>query len=301
MVFKKFKYSAMIVIAILIIAVVVGVFSKKPNMGLDFTASYLIKVDIKEEFDSAELLGAVQSMQNELGDIRVTSANSGSVEQAYIRVQNIDEETTARLMEKIGTVYEKAVYRSTSTLYASADAKNFIKYVFMFFGTILVAAFYMAVRRGIHAGISSAVSAVAAVLTAVAFLIIFRIPIGISNFIIAAGMAFIFSFVCTVTLYTPLLEKNQNPADLLKDTAAVDTCVVSAVKKSLSIAAAFGVFSVAAIIIRGSVARLFITPLLLGTACGLLYPIFIGMPLMVLVAQDMKSKTKAGHRVRSIK
>lgn len=193
---KNSKIFAWAILALLAVAAVVTLLLGGLNLGEALSGGYLLKLDIEQAFDLADL-EKILAEQPGIGDYSVLKAGE-KMDQAIIRVQNAEDEGAA-ITAAVQEQFPGAKFRGCEVLTRAVPRMTLVYFALAGLVALVVASLYLAARFGISGGVGAFASSAGAMLLLLALALLTRLSINPS--MLAAFLAVLLYSLLDVGIY----------------------------------------------------------------------------------------------------
>lgn len=193
---KNSKIFAWAILAVLVVAAAVTLLCGGLNLGEAFSGGYLLKIDIEQDFELADLEKIVAG-QPGVGDYSVQKAGE-KMDQAIIRVQNTEDEGAA-ITAAVQEQFSGAKFRGCEAITRAVPRMTLVYFVLAGVAAMVVASLYLAVRYGISGGVGAFASSMGTMLLLLALALVARLSINLT--MLAAFLAVLLYSFLDVGIY----------------------------------------------------------------------------------------------------
>lgn len=284
----KFKYFAIISIAVLIAGFVVGAVVG-PNFGVDFTGGTLMTIDMGGEFDVNDVTAALKA--NGIADAPVVKSGTTSTlqDQAVIRFKPFTDEmaevqTQQKLLEALKEKYPKSTQGGVERVGGVASQALIRNCLFSLAIAAVLMLGYIWIRFELLSGVAAVICLLQDVLIMLAMSLMLRVQIN-SPFIAAVLTIVGYSINNTIVIFDRVREnnkrygdrKNSNRAEIIN--FSISESLTRSINTSLTTLITIGcvyLFGVQSI-------KEFALPIIIGLLAGTYSSIFLSAPLWNLL------------------
>ncbi len=301
MMFKK-KYVIGLLISLIVMLAAAGVSLLGPMdfLGLDFTDSFIIKADIKEEFDEETIYGVLSSYKSRTGDTRVEKAGD-HLDQAVIRVQHGNEELAKEIVGKIAEKYENAAYRGFVSERNYSGMSPLLRYSLIVLLAVLAVCVFLAVRQGVAFAAGTFFAILFGEAAGVCLTVLVAVPIGVGSYMGSVLSAFLSAAVLLTLIGGKMKEEAHKGDEKPEEPLFSPVMKGVAVKGGIAAAAAL-VFLALLIIFGGTQVKAFAVSLAAGGITGVFSAYMIGAPLIWEIMEKGKTaRLKPRKRAKAIR
>ena len=207
------KLFLLISVAIMIIAVVLGVCGAGMNMGIDFTGGSLLRYEVGQPFEVADVEAALT--QAGVAERQIAKTGDGAEKTGLqIRMKLVEEsdDLRAALEEQLKTKYPNLAYVSIEHVGAIAGQdliRNAITSMLIVFVCLLI---YIAIRFDFYSGLAALIALVHDVAIMCAFMVFFRGMYQVNSSFIAALLTIVgYSINNTIVIFDRIRETAKAP------------------------------------------------------------------------------------------
>lgn len=295
---NKAKVCILISCAIIVIAVIVGIFAGGLNLGIDFTGGSLLTIDLKTSFDTEVVDAALAS--NGIDPATAQVLRSGET-QAVIRIQALPDGTDEAQVRENITNSLKETYPDTVPgqieHVGGATTGDIIRNAFL---SVIIAAglmlIYIWIRFELFSGIAAVIALAHDVLIMTAFMCITRMQLN-SSFIAACLTIVGYSINDTIVVFDRIRENNKKLGikTALTRRQVVDTSINETLPRTINTSLTTLVTILAVYIFGVQSIKEFALPIIIGLVSGTYSSIFIASPMWtwLLEARDRRHARKA--------
>ena len=284
---KRFKIGLLVSIVAIILCVGFALITAQPIFGLDFSDGYLVRINLKKDFDATDVLSLLQPIKKDLGDVRVSKTGSGEVAQALIYVQHADDATQSAMITALEKEYPEATLRSANQIKTQKSKMALLSYaLFLLLGIALVG-LYCGIRKSVSAGTGIALAAVLSILVSLAVSIVCAIPLNVSSMASCGAVS-----LASLALFYIVLSQNV-------DAEEEDIQLGAKNKMIVIIGMVFILLTSIALFILGGIGmRSFAATMCIGLLVGMLEAAFVALPYTVLYKDKFRRKVKQKSKKR---
>lgn len=214
--FSKFFKPAMLTsVAIILLAVVLSLFGRGMNLGLDFAGGLSMPYDLgvsAAQPDVAAVLGAEYSV----------SIQGAGKNEALVRIKSVGSEDVqdvqSAVTAKLQTAYPNAIPMGDVSYVGPVAGATLIKNAItsVAIATVLML-IYIAVRFDFHSGLAAVLALIHDVAVMLAFMVILRDFIELNSSFIAAALTIVgYSINDTIVIFDRIRENAKNKSELPK-------------------------------------------------------------------------------------
>lgn len=281
---KAFKITGCISLAIIVIAIIVGIFNGGLNMGIDFTGGVLFTIDTKTDFDTSVVEAALQENGITEAQIVKTGNTSSTQTMANIKMRSLDtaeEESAIResVLAYIQKYYVRAQIVSVDKVNGIASAsllENALLSVVIAAVLILV---YVWIRFELLSGLSAVLMLIHDVLIMLSFTCILRIPVN-SSFVAAALTIVGYSINNTIVVFDRVRENSKGLTKIDKQRDdLVNKSISGTLMRSINTTITTLITILLLYILGGTSIREFALPIIVGLIAGAYSSIFLAAPM----------------------
>lgn len=294
---NKAKVCMLISSAIIVIAIIVGLFSGGLNLGIDFTGGSILTVEMGQTFDINDVNAALQA--NGIDPATAQVLRSGDT-QAVIRIQELPE-------DKDDAAVREAIVDSLKATYPNADSgqiehvggattgdiiRNAFLSVIIASGLMLI---YIWIRFELFSGIAAVIALIHDVLIMTAFMCITRMQIN-SSFIAACLTIVGYSINDTIVVFDRIRENNKKYGTRTKTRRQiVDASITETLPRTINTSLTTLITILAVYLFGVQSIKEFSLPIIIGLLSGTYSSIFIASPVWtwLLEARDHRHSKKA--------
>ncbi len=302
---NKAKVCILISCALIVIAVVVGLFTGGLNLGIDFTGGSILTVDLGETFDMNNVNAALQA--NGIDPATAQVLRSGDT-QAVIRIQELPESTD-------DAAVREAIVSSLKETYPNADSgqiehvggattgdiiRNAFLSVLIASGLMLI---YIWIRFELFSGIAAVIALVHDVLIMTAFMCITRMQIN-SSYIAACLTIVGYSINDTIVVFDRIRENNKKYGGSTRTRRqVVDLSINETLPRTINTSLTTLITITAVYIFGVQSIKEFSLPIIVGLISGTYSSIFIASPTWtwLLEARDHRNSKKIASKKQAKK
>ncbi len=292
---NKAKVCILISCAVIVIAIIVGLFSGGLNLGIDFTGGSILTVELGETFDTQTVNAALQA--NNIDPKTAQVLRSGDT-QAVIRMQEMSEDTD-------DAAVREAIVKTLKETYPNADSgqiehvggattNDIIQNAFL---SVLIASglmlLYIWVRFNLLSGIAAVLALVHDVLIMTAFVCITRMQIN-SSFIAACLTIVGYSINDTIVVFDRIRENNKKFGKTKPRHQVVDLSITETLPRTINTSLTTLITILAVYLFGVPSIKEFSLPIIVGLISGTYSSIFIASPTWtwLLEARDRHHSKK---------
>lgn len=302
---NKAKVCILISCAIIVIAIIVGLFSGGLNLGIDFTGGSILTVEMGQSFETGDVNAALQA--NGIDPATAQVLRSGDT-QAVIRIQELPA-------DKDDAAVREAIVGSLKETYPNADSgqiehvggattgdiiRNAFLSVIIAAGLMLI---YIWIRFELFSGIAAVIALVHDVLIMTAFMCLTRIQIN-SSYIAACLTIVGYSINDTIVVFDRIRENNKKYGSSTRTRAqVVDLSITETLPRTINTSLTTLITILAVYIFGVQSIKEFSLPIIIGLISGTYSSIFIASPIWtwLLEARDRRHLKKAAASKKQIK
>jgi preprotein translocase subunit SecF len=292
---KKAKLCILISCAVIVIAIIVGLFTGGLNLGIDFTGGSILTVELNEAFDTDVVNAALQANGVDPATSQVLS--SGNT-QAVIRMQELSEDAdNAQVREGIVNTLKETYPNADSGQIehvGGATTGDIIRNAFL--SVIIAAGFmlvYIWIRFELISGLAAVIALVHDVLIMTAFVCITRMQIN-SSFIAACLTIVGYSINDTIVVFDRIRENNKKYGKSLTRKQVVDNSITETLPRTINTSMTTLITILAVYLFGVQSIKEFSLPIIIGLISGTYSSIFIASPIWtwLLEARDRRHNQK---------
>ena len=302
---NKARVCILISCAVIVIAIIVGIFAGGLNLGIDFTGGSILTVDLGENFDTNVVNSALQA--NGIDPATAQVLRSGDT-QAVIRIQELPEGTD-------DAAVREGIVNSLKETYANADSgqiehvggattgdiiRNAFLSVIIAAGLMLI---YIWIRFELFSGIAAVIALVHDVLIMTAFVCITRMQIN-SSYIAACLTIVGYSINDTIVVFDRIRENNKKYGSSTRTRAqVVDLSINETLPRTINTSLTTLITILAVYLFGVQSIKEFSLPIIIGLISGTYSSIFIASPIWtwLLESRDRRHSLKAAASKKSAK
>ncbi len=294
---SKAKVCILISCAVIVIALIVGLFSGGLNLGIDFTGGSILTVDLGESFDTDVVNSALQA--NGIDPATAQVLRSGDT-QAVIRIQELPESADDAAVRESIVASLKETYTNADSgqieHVGGATTGDIIRNAFL---SVLIASglmlIYIWIRFELFSGIAAVIALIHDVLIMTAFVCITRMQIN-SSFIAACLTIVGYSINDTIVVFDRIRENNKKFGSSTRTRAqVVDLSINETLPRTINTSLTTLITILAVYIFGVQSIKEFSLPIIVGLISGTYSSIFIASPTWtwLLEAKDRRHSKKA--------
>ena len=265
--FSKFFKPAMLTsVAIILLAVVLSLFGRGMNLGLDFAGGLSMPYDLGESAsqpDVAAVLGAEYS---------VSSQGAGKNE-ALVRIKSVGSEDVqdvqSAVTAKLQTAYPNAIPMGDVSYVGPVAGATLIKNAItsVAIATVLML-IYIAVRFDFHSGLAAVLALIHDVAVMLAFMVILRDFIELNSSFIAAALTIVgYSINDTIVIFDRIRANVKDKPELPR-VALVDLSINESLGRTIMTSITTLVTILALYILGVTAIKEFALPIIVGVLAG---------------------------------
>lgn len=286
---EKFKFKFVerfkIWISISLLIIVIGFTAmgfKGLNFGIDFKGGTLVQIEMKQDFNKAEIDKIIKKYSNEY---QTTKANNNGKIELEIKSNSLDSNKIDNLFKDIKVQYKKAELTSQETIGASVG--NELKRKAWIAGVLATLAMllYIGARFEFKFGLSAILALVHDILITVSIYAVLQIPVN-SPFIAAILTILGYSINDTIVIFDRIRENSKKMRG--KDVAEVANISIGQTMTRSINTVLTTLFTIVAVNVFVPSVREFSMPLIIGIVSGCYSSIFIASPIWVILKKKVK-------------
>lgn len=278
---KRFKLGILLSIIAIVLCVGFAFITAQPIFGLDFSDGYLVRVDLRKDFDTTDVLSLLQPVKMDLGDVRVSRTGSGEVAQALIYVQQIDDTTQSAMITALEKEYPEATMRSTNEIKTLKSKMALLPYALFLLLAIALVALYCGIRKSVSAGIGIALAAIVAILVSLAVNIVCAIPLNVGSIVCSGAVSMV-----SLSLFYVVLSQNLDAEEESVRLGGQNKTIVFIGMVVILL------LCIALFVLGGIGLRSFAAAMCIGLLVGLLEAAFVALPYTVINKDKFRRKVK---------
>lgn len=302
---NKAKVCILISCAIIVIAVIVGLFTGGLNLGIDFTGGSILTVDLAENFDMNDVNAALQA--NGIDPATAQVLRSGDT-QAVIRIQELPESVDDAAVREGVVNSLKATYPNADSgqieHVGGATTGDIIRNAFL---SVIIAAglmlIYIWIRFELFSGIAAVVALVHDVLIMTAFMCLSRLQLN-SSYIAACLTIVGYSINDTIVVFDRIRENNKKYGSSTRTRSqVVDLSITETLPRTINTSLTTLITILAVYIFGVQSIKEFSLPIIIGLISGTYSSIFIASPVWtwLLEARDRRHLKIAAASKKPVK
>jgi preprotein translocase subunit SecF len=297
----KTKYFIILSSLIVLAALIVGLFSKGLNLGIDFTGGSLLTIDFGAQYDQQTVENALSENGINPATAQIVSAEGGT--QAVIRMQVVSEDTDiASLRNNIVVSIQKTYPGAEAEDIESVGGVTSREIVANAFYSVLIAAgvmmIYIWIRFALFSGLAGVAALIHDVLIMTAFMSITRTQIN-SSYIAACLTIVGYSINDTIVVFDRIRENNRVLGSRgLTRAEIADMSIRETLPRTINTSMTTLVTILAVYIFGVTSIREFALPIIIGLLSGTYSSIFIASPIWIALEdwQDRRTHKKMGAK-----
>lgn len=294
MIVKRFKWTMLVPLAILVAAVVVGIFTGGLNLGIDFTGGSLITIELHETFDSEEVRVLVEQTEGVSGEVTVVTSDET---QALIRLQSKSEGSekdtlVSAILTQVQTRWPNATLAGIDSVGGIASGELVLNALLAVVIACVLMLVYIWIRFELFSGIGAVAALVHDVLIMICVMCIFRVSIN-STFIAACLTIVGYSINATVILFDRIRDNLKLLSKDMTREQITDCSVKQTLDRTINTSITTLIMIVSLYIFGVQSVREFALPIIVGIFAG------IYSSLLIAPAVWMKLAAKFGRKKRS--
>ncbi|MBQ9941436.1 MAG: protein translocase subunit SecF [Christensenellaceae bacterium] len=305
MILKKFKWFMLIPLAIVLLALIIGIFSGGLNIGIDFTGGSLVTVYVNEDYDEEVIRQAALDVEGIQGEVSVVKAGD-DMTQAVIRLQSSgDEANDAALVDSmvanIQKSYPNATYQGVESVGGTASGDlvaSAIKAVLIASVLMLI---YIWIRFDLYSGIGALVALIHDVIIMLCAMCIFRIQVD-STFIAAALTIVGYSINDTVIIFDRVRDnlRIMDPKEYSKG-QVLDRSIKESMSRTINTSITTLIMIVVLYILGVQSIKVFALPIIVGVVMGTFSSNIIAGSVWMMLLEKFGTRTGKRRRVKTIR
>nr|WP_138206326.1 protein translocase subunit SecD [Haloimpatiens lingqiaonensis] len=280
---ERFKLWVSMSLLVVVIGFTIMGF-KGLNFGIDFKGGTIVQIEMKQDFEKAEIDKIIKKYSNEY---QTTKANNNGKIELEIKSNSLDSNKIDSLFKEIKSEYKKAELTSQETIGASVG--NELKKKAWIAGILATLAMllYIGVRFEFKFGLAAILALVHDILITVSIYAMLQIPVN-SPFIAAILTILGYSINDTIVIFDRIRENSKKMRG--KDVAEVANISISQTMTRSINTVLTTLFTIVAVNVFVPSVREFSMPLIIGIVSGCYSSIFIASPIWVILKKKIEGR-----------
>ncbi len=288
---KYSKYTSLFMLAIVIVAIIVGIANNGLNLGIDFTGGSILTVDMGAEYDTEDVAAALKANGVDPANVQIVRSENTK---AIIRMQLLSESSDEIVVREsiIANLKEKYPNVKSGEIESvgGATTKEIVANAFL---SILVASalmlIYIWIRFELLSGIAAVIALLHDVLIMTAVVCIARIQIN-SSYIAACLTIVGYSINDTIVIFDRIRENNKKFASSKSHRDIANLSIRETLSRTINTSLTTIIMVVAIYVFGVQSIKEFALPLIAGLIAGTYSSIFVATALWVNLLEHSKNR-----------